>query len=136
MNERQRFTFRKNERVTGVKRIEQLFAGGKSFVAYPLRVVYALRAFDEKQARVAILTSVPKKRLKKAVERNRIKRLMREAYRLNKHLLDTDFVVRDKGVDIAMVYIKDTVATYSEIEKGVKKALNEMNAQLKKEREA
>lgn len=136
MNELQRFTFRKTERVTGLKRIEKLFGSGKSFMAYPLRIVYVYRALSVNQAAVAICVSVPKKRLKRAVHRNRIKRLVREAYRLNKHQFEFDCLPPDTGIDIGLVYVKDTLAEYVDIEKSVKKALREISAQMKKREKA
>ena len=90
MNEGQRFTFKKDERVTGVKRIEHLFAHGRSFISYPLRVVFVEQTMqDDSSRRVSVFVSVPKKKLKSAVDRNRMKRLIRETYRLNKHSFDT-----------------------------------------------
>ena len=86
--EERRYTFSKAERLCSKKLIERLFSGGnKSFPAFPLRVVYMSLSADESEADVSILISVPKKRFKHAVDRNRVKRQVREAYRLNKHIL-------------------------------------------------
>lgn len=88
--------FPKRERITSQKLIDKLFSGkAHSFVAFPLRVVWqvekpALPASSPASpvAPVAqVLISVPKKRLRHAVDRNRAKRQIREAYRLHKHLL-------------------------------------------------
>ncbi|AUS05168.1 MULTISPECIES: ribonuclease P protein component [Pseudotamlana] len=77
------FTFSKKEKLKSKKRIEQLFAEGKSVSAYPLRLVFMPCQFEENTlAQTGI--SVSKRHFKLAVDRNRIKRLMREAYRLNK----------------------------------------------------
>lgn len=73
----------KRERLHHKKPVEELFSDGQSFIAYPLRVVYLLEPM-EAEARSRILVSVPKKHFRRATKRNRIKRLMREAYRLNK----------------------------------------------------
>lgn len=134
MVEGQRFTFKKEERVTGKKRIENLFAHGQSFLAYPFRIVF----YEYKCAQpelVSILISIPKKRLKRATERNRMKRLLREAYRLNKYLLQSALLLEGHRVDIAFVYVKDEPAGYEIVEKSVRKSLREISNKLKIERE-
>ena len=77
----------KSERLNSQLVIDKLFAGGNaSMAAFPLRIVYMQMEKDEHPP-VSILVSVPKKRFRQAVDRNRMKRLVREAYRLNKHIL-------------------------------------------------
>ena len=128
------FTFKKNERLTGEKRINHLFANGQAFVAYPMRVVFliserVIEATDESKLNeipsVSILVSVPKKRLKSAVKRNRIKRLIRETYRLNKHLLITG---EGNRFEVAFVYVRDELSDYVTVEKGMLKALKLLSA--------
>ena len=120
------FTFKKNERITGEKRIESLFSNGQSFVAYPMRVIFVKTALIADLPPVSILVSVPKKRIKSAVQRNRIKRLIRETYRLNKHLIATD----DCHLDVAFVYVKDELSDYATIEKGMLKTLKTLTRSL------
>lgn len=76
-------SFKKIEKLKSQKLIEKLFSEGKSVAAYPLRLVY-VKAHFEDAAKIKAGVSVSKRHFKKAVDRNRIKRLMREAYRLNK----------------------------------------------------
>ncbi|RXJ52410.1 ribonuclease P protein component [Gelidibacter gilvus] len=76
-------SYKKIEKLKGEKLIEKLFSEGKSVVAYPLRLVYLKTNFDA-PVKIKAGVSVSKRNFKKAVDRNRIKRLMREAYRLNK----------------------------------------------------
>jgi len=80
------FTYPKNERLKSKTTIGLLFSEGKSVSKYPLRLVYhqAEAGSDEK---IKIGVSVSKKYFKKAVDRNYFKRVLRETYRLNKHLL-------------------------------------------------
>ncbi len=127
MNEIIRFTFKKNERITGKKRVETLFENGESFVAYPLRVVFRTLP-DKTESQVSVLISVPKKKVKLSVNRNRIKRLIREAYRLNKHKLNQ--IPDSVGIDIAFVYLNTEVTEYAKIEKGMCKAMNEISARV------
>lgn len=84
-----RNTYPKSEKLKSQKKIELLFSEGKSVAVYPLRLVYVPIDNTEK-ADIQIGVSASKKYLKKATERNRIKRLLREAYRLNKTLLWND----------------------------------------------
>lgn len=78
-----KLTFNKKEKLKSEKLITQLFAEGQSVVAYPLRLVYLPTTFDD-NVKVKAGVSVSKRNFKNAVDRNRIKRLMREAYRLQK----------------------------------------------------
>lgn len=124
-----RFTLSKDERLYAEKRIEALFAGGASFIAYPLRVVYIARENESESElpAISILISVSKKRFKRAVKRNRVKRLIREAYRLNKKEL-IDFARQSgKSFDIAFLYLKSELPTYAEIEKAILKTINTLN---------
>ncbi|MDR1517236.1 MAG: ribonuclease P protein component [Dysgonamonadaceae bacterium] len=120
-----RFTLKKKERVSGEKRIENLFANGRSFIAYPLRVVYVVCDKSESESQVSIFVSVPKKRIGSAVNRNRLKRLVRETYRLNKHLL-LSALRPETRVDVAFVYVKDELSDFAAVEKGMIKSLKEM----------
>ncbi len=123
------YTLCKEERLYAEKRIEALFAGGSSFIAYPLRVVYITREcnLEDELPTVSILTSVSKKRFKRAVKRNRVKRLIREAYRLNKIEFIEFAAQSGKSFDIAFLYLKSELPTYSEIEKAVLKTINTLN---------
>lgn len=125
MNEGECFRFLKEERVTGEKRIETLFTQGRSFMAYPFRVVF-LETTQPHSLPLSVLISIPKKRLKSAVHRNRMKRLTREAYRLNKHLIIDLLHLKKVHIDAAFIYVKDELSDFAMVEKGVQKALREL----------
>ncbi|RBQ09092.1 ribonuclease P protein component [Pedobacter miscanthi] len=77
------YTFRKEERLCSRKHLDLLFKNGSSFLLYPFRVSYLF--IDEPAAvQAQVVINVPKKRYKRAVDRNLLKRRIREAYRLNK----------------------------------------------------
>lgn len=80
------FTYPKNEKLKSKITIGLLFTDGKSVSKYPLRLVYNATKLDEGE-KLKIGVSVSKKYFKKAVDRNYFKRVLRETYRLNKHLL-------------------------------------------------
>jgi len=81
-----RFTFNKQEKLKSRKLIERLFTEGKSISCYPLKLIY-LKVEHDSNFTVQAGVSVAKRKVNLAVNRNRIKRLMREAYRKNKHLI-------------------------------------------------
>jgi ribonuclease P protein component len=81
-----RFTFNKQEKLKSRKLIERLFSEGKSISSYPLKLIY-LKVEHDSNFLIQAGVSVAKRKVNLAVNRNRIKRLMREAYRKNKHLI-------------------------------------------------
>lgn len=92
MEQQQRYKLGKQARLKSRKAIDQLFKDGKSFTVFPFRVIYQFTKLpvspDAFQLQAGF--SVSKRHFKKAVDRNRIKRLMREAYRLQKNELETN----------------------------------------------
>ncbi|WP_316829803.1 ribonuclease P protein component [Pedobacter aquatilis] len=91
------YTFRKEERLCSRKHLDLLFKSGSSFLLYPFRISYIfIDAAAEVQAQVVI--NVPKKRYKRAVDRNLLKRRIREAYRLNKKESFYTQLQADKGL--------------------------------------
>lgn len=130
MDKGQRFTLKKDERIRGSKRIEYLFVNGLSFVSYPLRVVF-IEQSRVTSSQVSIFVSVPKKKIKSAVARNRVRRLIHEAYRLNKYTFDRNCLNENQMLEIAFVYLKNEMSDYETIERSVRKALKEIEKQLK-----
>lgn len=113
-------TFKKQERIVSNKLIETLFGkdGSQSLAAFPLRAIYLLTERREGCAPIQILISVPKKRFKHAVDRNRVKRQIREGYRHHKQLL-FERVPEDKQLLIAFIWLSDRHSTTKEVEKRV-----------------
>ena len=115
-------TLHKVERLDKKKIIEKMFAGGsRSFSVFPLRVVYL--PVEELEAEASILISVSKRRFKRAVKRNRVKRQIREAYRVNKHELLNILVERKCRLAIAFIYLSDQLVESSIIEDRMRIAL-------------
>ena len=117
-----RYTLSKEERLSWKRYIDLLFAEGQSFVAFPLRVIY-LPLEEEMPARAYFLVSVPKKKFKRAVKRNLIKRQVREAYRVRKYDLLDPLEVKGKRMLIAFLYIDKEVHPFSKMEKAMDKAI-------------
>lgn len=103
--EQQRFTFPKREHLKSKSIIEKLYAEGSSVTAYPLRAVYLFLPANENRPTASILISVAKKRFRHAVDRNLVKRRIREAYRLNKHIITGPLDEEKKNIAIAILYI-------------------------------
>lgn len=95
--------FRKEERLCSKRDIDSLFHSGSSFVVYPFRVVY--KAFDQDISQVKVILSVSKRKFRRAHDRNRIKRLMREVYRLQKEDLLLGFLNSSKSLNFAIQYV-------------------------------
>lgn len=114
--------FSKIERLTGEIRIASLFSKGKSFVCYPFRVVY-VNANSESLCPVRILISVPKKKFKRAVDRNRVKRLIREAYRRSKHEISDRCNEGGKELHVAFIYLDDSLPDFGVLQTKMKSAL-------------
>lgn len=97
-------TFGKNERLSGRNQVETLFGAGKSFNMNPFKVLFSFEE-NAKTLEVKILVAVSKKKFKHAVDRNRVKRKIREAYRLNKTFLLNNLVIQSSTLNIGFVYV-------------------------------
>ena len=101
----QTFTFPKKEHLCGKIRIDRLFATNSSFVHYPLRVLFSIEIEATPYIPARILITVPKKHFKKAVDRNAVKRQLREAYRIQKSTLIDYLTIEKKAISLAFVYL-------------------------------
>ncbi|MBN2616230.1 MAG: ribonuclease P protein component [Bacteroidales bacterium] len=121
-----RKTFTKAERLYEKKLIQQLFKEGSSFFKHPFKVIYLpVKKGDGPRSRV--LVSVSKRNFKKAVDRNRIKRLIREAYRHNKHLLSPEYATpKDECLLIGFIYTGKKLPDFQEVEQKIMLILQEL----------
>jgi ribonuclease P protein component len=100
------FTFRKAERLSHRTQIDNLFNEGLSFNLLSFKVFYLTEA-SRTDVPVKVLMTVSKKKFKRAVDRNRIRRLMREAYRLHKRILTDKLAAIPGCIHIALIYVGD-----------------------------
>ena len=116
--------FQKRERIVSRKLMDELFGGDHSHavVAYPLKAVYLAKEHLDGQVPVEVLISVPKKHFKHAVDRNRVKRRVREAYRKQKQLL-TERVGEDMMVAVAFIWMSNQHISSAEVDSRVKHIL-------------
>ena len=110
------YGFEKHSKLCGQMRIAQLYKEGKRFVAWPLRVTW-----QPTEEETQVLIWAPKSLFKRAVKRNRIRRLMREAYRLNQQLLG------EKHALIAFNYMDKEEQAFAVIEKALCKSLKKIS---------
>lgn len=121
-------TFSKNERLCSKPLIDKLIQKGNSFNGFPFKISWM--EIQESTAEVKILISVPKRKFKKAVDRNKIKRLIREAYRKNKYLLIDH--LGEKKIILLVVYVSKTITDYAEIEGKIKEGLIRLSTDVKR----
>jgi ribonuclease P protein component len=116
-------TFSKSERLCSKVLIERLFEKGKSFNSTPFRVIWMEIA--ESTAPVKIVISVPKRIFKKAVDRNKVKRQIREVYRKEKQ--KTYEVLGDKKILLMFVYTAKTKLEFKELEMKIIETMQRLN---------
>ncbi len=127
------YSFSKAERLCSKTLFEELLSSEHSFVKYPFRIILKHSSIPGKYpARIAI--SVSKKRFKRAVERNRIKRLFREAYRLNKCEFYQQLTAGET-LDILFIYLDQQLPSYSKTVKAIQGALKKIPLLLSSNRE-
>ena len=120
-------TFKKEERLFSKKVIDKLFADGKSIFVFPLKIVY-LETSLSSGSKVQAAFTVPKRNFKKAVQRNLIRRRIREAYRLNKTTFYRE--LGEKQVALFFIYTGKTTADYLVIDTAIKKGLRKLALEI------
>jgi len=122
-------TLKDYERLKSRKLITQLFEQGAHSFAYPLKLVYRIEAEAELNQADWLLkfaVSIPKKKVKSAVDRNLLKRRIREAYRLNKNTLQSCLADNNLKLNLMFVYLESEIKNYAVIENAVKQHLDEI----------
>lgn len=117
----ERRTLKKTEKLKNQKEISLLFEKGRSFIVYPIRIVWSINN-DEGPSRIKAAFGVSRKYFKNAVDRNCIKRKMREVYRLNKSILYSSN--DNHSFSVMFFYISAKKLPYSTIEKAILSAFN------------
>lgn len=117
------FTLPKEERLCSRKALEELFGGSnKSILAYPVRAVFQ----KTEETGIRIMVSVSKRFFKRAVKRNRIKRQLREAYRLNKHILQP----AEGGLHVAFLWNSNELLPSAKVMEKMQTLLSKINESL------
>lgn len=127
-----RHTLGKAERLKGRDAVAALFTGGSQSVsAFPVRAVYRLVERVEGEPAVKVMVSVSKRHFKRAVKRNRAKRLMREAYRLDKQTLTEPLeAMQGRAMSLAFIWLSDNLHTQAEVKASVNLLLRRIAERL------
>ncbi len=124
----QRNTFSKKERLCSKKAIENLFKKGRSGFVFPLKYIYNLEQLPI--GGVEILITIPKRSFKRAVHRNHLKRLIREAYRQQKHRLTEVALEKNLKLQIAFIFVHKEKTDFQQIYISVGKILHQISKQI------
>ncbi|MEP7128849.1 MAG: ribonuclease P protein component [Chitinophagales bacterium] len=129
-----RFTFKKEERLSSKKLIDELFNSGSSFYLYPFKVLSLITSASIISP-VQVLIAVSSKNFPKAVDRNRLKRITREAYRLNKTVLHEAQNIQQKKLLVAFIYTGKKMESFEMIHQkmiAILRRLSQSNAPAEK----
>ena len=127
--------FGKSYKLCSRKIMDELFSTGKSISCYPFRLVYNEYELPTKKL-FQVTISVPKRNFKKAPDRNRIKRLIRESLRKNKTELEPFLQAENKQMALFLIYVGKEILSYSEVERKIVLTLERLINDLKKQKEA
>jgi ribonuclease P protein component len=124
MNQTRRNTFPLKEHLKSKSVIDRLYANGTSVTAFPLRAVFLEQPSEIQEPTAAILINVAKRRFRHAVDRNLLKRRIREAYRTEKHHFIDTLEANGKKMAVAIMYIDTRHSSTLYIKKKMEKLLN------------
>lgn len=130
-----KLTFKKAEKLTSRKIIDSIFAEGSTLKNFPLILKYAAVEFRDQEP-LKVVMSVPKRRVKNAVDRNRIKRLMREAYRQNRTEFKAKMIAEEKSLALFFIYTGKENPNFTAIEEKIKVILKELSQVMNTESKA
>ncbi len=122
------FTLGRKERLKSRKKIQQIFKEGSSFYEYPFRVYLMISVPDENFLQAGF--SVSKKYFKRAVHRNRVKRLMREAWRLNVISLKKLMAENHLQLNVFLIYTNKELPEFNLIQQKMKKVIGELERKV------
>lgn len=122
-------SYAKAEKLKSRKALNALFTGGKSFAVFPVKVFWMPAAPNSGQP-IQAGVGVSARHFKKAVDRNRIKRLLRECYRLNKHSLLATLEAEEKKVVVFFLYVGKELPDYTTFNEKMQQALTKLEEQI------
>jgi len=123
------FRLHKSDRLKRRKVIEAIFSSGQGVRAFPIQLIWTTTERQEGSHIQAAFTA-PRRKFKRAVDRNLIKRRMREAYRLNKSIIPEGRVSEDEQIVVMCIYMSKDILAFDTIHKGMIKALNRLKDKL------
>jgi ribonuclease P protein component len=127
----QSFKFPKSERLTNKKKFEQLFEKGISIKGFPLKLIFILEPRTEEAPAIQVAFTVPKRSFKKAVDRNFLRRKMKEVYRLNRQTVIELLDQKNESMYAILIYTNREKMDYQSIEKGWLKLVSKLGDNLR-----
>ena len=121
----------KYEKLCSRTAINNIFQGGKSAIFYTFRAAFTFSYAEDTP--VQFLITIPKKKIRKAVKRVLLRRRVREAYRLNRHLLVPHINAQGRSLKVAFVYLSDELADYATINTKMQALMAKILATIEKE---
>ena len=119
--------FGRGQKLKSRKQIQELFTGGNSFFAHPVKLIWMVggqSSDGQKTSKLLTGVSVSKRNFKKATDRNRIKRLLRESYRLNKQELESAFENKSSSLLLFLIYVDKTLPNFDQLQQKVAHCLS------------
>ena len=120
----EKLTLGKSERLKSRKLIEQLFSEGNKFGVTPFRIFYLYK--EEKKMSLQFGVGVSSRNFKKSVDRNRIKRMIREVYRLQKSVLQNKLKAKNGELNLFVIYTGKEIPVYAEVNIKMNKVLDKL----------
>lgn len=125
------FGYHKKEKLKSRTELQAIFTTGKSFSVFPIKVFFVEKDSTDTSVPVHAGVGVSSKHFKKAVDRNRIKRLLREAYRLEKQSLHEAIVTQSKTISVFFLYLEKELPDYTlvreKMKEGIEKLIKRIN---------
>lgn len=119
------FSFNRKEKLKSRKQLENIFNLGKTFTIFPVKVFFDF--IDEQDNIIKAGVGVSKRIFKKAVDRNRIKRLLREVYRTEKVLLQDALSINNKKIKVFFLYVDKTLPEYYLLQQKMKMIIEKLS---------
>jgi ribonuclease P protein component len=123
------FSYGKAEKLKSRKLIEQLFSKGKTFIVFPIKVFY-MPVDDKHDFRLKVGVGASSRNFKKATDRNRVKRLLREAYRTEKTLLLEHVKINEQKLALFFLYVDKTLPEYNLVKSKMQLVIERLTKQL------
>lgn len=124
------FTFCREERLKSSLSIQALLKHGRSVSVYPLKIYWNFTTDPHQKYPARAAMSVPKRKFRRAVDRNLMKRRLREAYRLNKHMLYDTLDQHQQKIQLIILLLSDEFIPYEQLETGMQKIFRQLSNKL------